>query len=258
MLLCGFHADARGEQEPLIARDVEDGGEDDRTPPGKVYKFLFYFFYFLCTITGQLPIRPARADGDQQPSDGVDGQPPARPADGVGGDHGQPPARPADGVGGDHGQPPARPADVGGDHGQPPARPADDHGQPPARPAEVNGDQPRVHVRNGDGGRVQTKYKRCLALVYVAGVLTSFVLLFFFTTVNLVSLGFDLYIITVCPYKRCGYLSIPIIDVNASGLQAVQPVNLTIFDDWQKTVITTATFSGTASYLFMAWVSIVF
>ena len=34
----------------------------------------------------------------------------------------------------------------------------------------------------------------------------------------------------------------------------MQPVSLTIFDDWQKTVLTTATSSGTISYLFMVYV----
>ena len=39
-----------------------------------------------------------------------------------------------------------------------------------------------------------------------------------------------------------------------SNLQLVQIANLTIYDDWQKTVLTTATISGTISYLFMVYV----
>ena len=36
---------------------------------------------------------------------------------------------------------------------------------------------------------------------------------------------------------------------NESELGAVQPVNLTIFDDWQKTVLTTTTASGTCNLI---------
>ena len=41
---------------------------------------------------------------------------------------------------------------------------------------------------------------------------------------------------------------------NISDLAVVQAVNLTIFRDWQQTVMTTATASGTISYLFMIYV----
>ena len=41
---------------------------------------------------------------------------------------------------------------------------------------------------------------------------------------------------------------------NESDLGAVQAINLTMFYDWQKTVLTTATASGTISYLFMIYV----
>ena len=86
-----------------------------------------------------------------------------------------------------------------------------------------------------------------------------------FLIVNLLSLVFDVYIIAWCPYKYCGYISIiqktQLINLtvarnitNESDLGAVQAVNLTIFDDWQKAVLTTATASGTISYLFMIYV----
>ena len=75
--------------------------------------------------------------------------------------------------------------------------------------------------------------------------------------VNVGSLVFDLYVIIWCPYEHCGYMSVirnsgnkP----NGSELQIVQVPNLTIFEDWQKTVLTTATASGTISYLFMIYV----
>ena len=41
---------------------------------------------------------------------------------------------------------------------------------------------------------------------------------------------------------------------NETVFGAVQAVNLMIFDNWQKTVLTTATASGTISYLFMLFV----
>ena len=86
-----------------------------------------------------------------------------------------------------------------------------------------------------------------------------------FLIINILSLVFDVYIIAWCPYKYCGYISViqktRLINLteaqnisNNSELGAVQAVNLTIFDDWQKTVLTTATASGTISYLFMIYV----
>ena len=86
-----------------------------------------------------------------------------------------------------------------------------------------------------------------------------------FLGINLLSLVFDIYIIAWCPYKHCGYISViettRLLNLtmahnitNESDLGAVQAVNLTIFDDWQKTVLTTSTASGTISYLFMIYV----
>ena len=97
-------------------------------------------------------------------------------------------------------------------------------------------------------------------------IITFFIMLFV-TAVNIGSLVFDMYVIIWCPYINCGYISAPYINVthlmdiqvaethnNSNGsivINAVQAPNLTIFDDWQKTVFTTATVSGTFSYLFM-------
>ena len=86
-----------------------------------------------------------------------------------------------------------------------------------------------------------------------------------FLGINVFSLVFDIYIIAWCPYKYCGYISVikttRLLNLtiaynitNESDLGAVQAVNLTIYDDWQKTVVTTSTASGTISYLFMIYV----
>ena len=86
-----------------------------------------------------------------------------------------------------------------------------------------------------------------------------------FLCINLLSLVFDIYIIAWCRYKYCGYISVfettRLLNLtmannitNESDLGAVQAVNLTIYDDWQKTVVTTSTASGTISYLFMIYV----
>lgn len=88
-----------------------------------------------------------------------------------------------------------------------------------------------------------------------------------FLPVNLLLLVFDVYVIAWCPYKHhCSYISgiqdtrqlINVTDSqnisNESDLGAVQAVNLTIFDDWKKTVFTTATVSGTISYIIMVFV----
>ena len=98
--------------------------------------------------------------------------------------------------------------------------------------------------------------------VKVAIVIWTLITTAIFLPFNLLSLVFDVYIIAWCPYKYCGYISIiqktQFINLtvaqnitNESDLGAVQTVNLTIFDDWQKTVLTTANASGTISYLFM-------
>ena len=86
-----------------------------------------------------------------------------------------------------------------------------------------------------------------------------------FLPINLILLVFDIHIIAWCPYKYCGYISViqktQMLNLNEAHnitnetvFGAVQAVNLTIFDDWQKTVFTTATASGTISYLFMIFV----
>ena len=103
-------------------------------------------------------------------------------------------------------------------------------------------------------------YKR---LSYYTGMIVSTLAMILFTMVNIFSVIFNLYIIIWCPYKYCGYVSVVfnstnLLNVtgaqnisNSSELQGVQPAKLTVFDDWRKTVFTTATFSGTISFLFM-------
>ena len=105
---------------------------------------------------------------------------------------------------------------------------------------------------------------RVRVIITIWTVITTII----FVAVNILSLVFDVYIIAWCPYKYCGFISgirhhksTPLLNLtsaqnisDSSELGAVQPVNLTIFDDWQKTVLTTATVSGTISYLFMIYV----
>ena len=103
-------------------------------------------------------------------------------------------------------------------------------------------------------------YKR---LSYYTGMIVSTLAMILFTMVNIFSVIFNLYIIIWCPYKYCGYISVVfnrtnwlnVTDAqnisNSSEFQVVQPAMLSIFDDWKKTVFTTATFSGTISFLFM-------
>lgn len=129
-------------------------------------------------------------------------------------------------------------------------------GQYPVNSCENNGhNQQQGHDIKQNFG----KYLKRFGMI-VSIILTGVLLL-----VNLGSLAFDMYIIIVCPYAHCGYINIikhaSILNLtnaenisNGSGLQGVQPVNLTMFDDWQKTVFTTATLSGTVSYLFMIFV----
>lgn len=63
--------------------------------------------------------------------------------------------------------------------------------------------------------------------------------------------------VTTWFYEHCGYISVPKKSGNGSNgseLKFAQPAPLEIFDDWQKAVLTTATLSGTISYLFMIYV----
>ena len=111
--------------------------------------------------------------------------------------------------------------------------------------------------------RANQKGSLKLFLRWIAIILTTIVM-GAFVLVNIGSLVFDLYVIIWCPYKHCGYISLirntSIFNLtnsenrsNSSELQVVQVANLTIFEDWQKTVLTTATASGTISYLFMTY-----
>ena len=109
--------------------------------------------------------------------------------------------------------------------------------------------------------KVDTRWK--FGLLFINAL--SFLFMLIVSGVNIGSLAFDLAVIIYCPYRYCGYISVPYITrlintsealnvSNTSLINAVQPINLTIFDDWQKTVFTTATVSGTISYLFMIYV----
>ena len=105
-------------------------------------------------------------------------------------------------------------------------------------------------------------------LLCLGGVVLSMALVALSLLVNVIfALGFNFYVIILCPYKDCGYISTTVTLMTAilnltdamnvtnnSGLQVVQPTKLVIFNDWQKTVVTTATLSGTISFLFMVYV----
>ena len=104
-------------------------------------------------------------------------------------------------------------------------------------------------------------------LLCLGGVVLSMALVTLSLLVNVIfALVFNFYVIILCPYKDCGYIStilnmtaiLNLTDAmnvtNNSGLQVVQPTKLVIFNDWQKTVVTTATLSGTISFLFMVYV----
>lgn len=103
-----------------------------------------------------------------------------------------------------------------------------------------------------------TDYKTGLKRFFkVIAVILTTLITGIFVLVNVGSLVFDLYIIIWCPYEHCGYINVIRKSgnrSNSSELQFAQPAPLTIFDDWQKTVLTTATSSGTISYLFMVYV----
>ena len=105
----------------------------------------------------------------------------------------------------------------------------------------------------------------CKDIKKIVIVVWSLITTVIFSFVNLSSLIFDIYIIVKCPYKYCGYISVmqkaqmlSQTDAqkisNISDHDVVRAVNLTIFSDWQKIVMTTATPSGTISYLFMIYV----
>jgi hypothetical protein len=72
--------------------------------------------------------------------------------------------------------------------------------------------------------------------------------------INLASTVFNIYIISACPYKFCGYVDVAI---NGSNITNNNSDNIlspavdtpTKYDDFQKFVFTTASFSGTVSYM---------
>ena len=93
--------------------------------------------------------------------------------------------------------------------------------------------------------------------VTVVSIILTFFMTFIFLLVNIFSLIFNFYIIVWCPYEHCGYISIkPFINITvAKNVQYLRDMNpdLTKYYDWQKAVLTTATISGTFSYLFMVY-----
>ena len=97
----------------------------------------------------------------------------------------------------------------------------------------------------------------CLIFLWSSFWLTIFI------CVNLGSLVYSVWVIAVCPFRNCGYIyevtnrtnwenislqnsSILLSDSSGMGLAK--------YDDWQKTVITTAALSGLVSYGFIIWV----
>ena len=91
----------------------------------------------------------------------------------------------------------------------------------------------------------------------------SFIGLVVFVVLNLGSLAFDVYVIAVCPFRNCSYIYSFLHDVTELGISldhtqglGVQPEKVTAYEDWHKTVITTASISGLLSYCFMILVLI--
>ena len=115
-------------------------------------------------------------------------------------------------------------------------------------------------------GQLAVVPTNCKAKTKIILIVLTIITTLIFLAINILSLMFDIYIIAWCPYQHCSYISYkelhtspPTVTQNVFKSheihkRAVQPVNLTIFNDWQKTVITTATVSGTTSYLFMIYV----
>ena len=74
---------------------------------------------------------------------------------------------------------------------------------------------------------------------------------------NLYSFGFDIYIIWKCPYKYCGYIDIGSFTSTTlfnNTLYGLSPETPDKFDDFQKFVFTSATFSGMISYVCMIYI----
>ena len=87
---------------------------------------------------------------------------------------------------------------------------------------------------------------------------SSTVFLFVFGIANLLSFIFDIYVIGWCPFEYCGYIYTGVNTTNKSNHTANATLvgvpsaeNMSQYDDWQKTVITTATISGLLSYFFI-------
>ena len=71
---------------------------------------------------------------------------------------------------------------------------------------------------------------------------------------NVCSFAFDIFVISKCPFKHCGYLYTYNITENMTNITHLfqsSPPSIVQFDDWQKVVFTTATVSGVLSYFFM-------
>ena len=108
-----------------------------------------------------------------------------------------------------------------------------------------------------------TKFEYPTKIFVVFLTALTAILMLTFVCTNVFALLFDLYVIIWCPYKpHCEYIN----SINRSnmiwaesisdGSESLneQPMKLNEFYNWKKTVITTATFSGTVSYLFMVCV----
>lgn len=97
-----------------------------------------------------------------------------------------------------------------------------------------------------------------LTAFVIFGAVSTLVLTFIVALMNISSLVYALYIIIWCPYKNCGYISVPVtqeaMNISPPGVGVIQPAPLMVFDDWQKVVITTASLSGAVSYLYMVFV----
>ena len=98
-----------------------------------------------------------------------------------------------------------------------------------------------------------------LCIVWSSLWLVAFVLL------NLGSLVFDVYVIAVCPFRNCSYIYTflhnvtkwqTVVSPNHMQNLGIQPEQEPEYEDWQKTVITTASISGLLSYYFMVLVLI--
>ena len=93
---------------------------------------------------------------------------------------------------------------------------------------------------------------RCRFLLII---LSWIAFLLYSLLLNLYSFGFNVFVIWKCPYKYCGYIDVGTNSTLSNNtLYTLSPETPDKFDDFQKFVFSSATFSGMISYVCMMYV----